>query len=71
MGEDKQRSNTELWSGCDNIPAAFEAAGIPKDISLMRFLNMGRVIVKNDPALVKVFGQETVDRYEALLADLD
>jgi hypothetical protein len=58
-----------LWSGADNIPAAFEASGEPHDMSLVSYLNsFGRVVVKNDPALIKVFGEDVVAEYERLLA---
>lgn len=50
-----------LWSGADNIPAAFEASGRPRDVSLEHYLNaFGRVVVKNDPALIEIFGEEVV-----------
>lgn len=62
----------KLWSGADNIPAAFEALGRPHDMPLVSYLNrFGRVVVKNDPALVKVFGEDIVARYEQLLAEAE
>lgn len=60
----------KLWSGADNISAAFEASSKPHDMSLVSYLNSyGRVVVKNDPALIKVFGEDVVAEYERLLAE--
>ncbi|MDZ7744668.1 MAG: hypothetical protein U5K77_02825 [Candidatus Saccharibacteria bacterium] len=62
----------KLWSGADNIVSAFEADGEPYDVPLVSYLNgHEKVVVKNDPALIKVFGEETVAMYERLLAEAE
>lgn len=71
MEKQPSREN-KLWSGADNIPAAFEAAGKPQDMPLPSYLNSyGRVVVKNDPALIRIFGEDVVAEYERLLADTE
>jgi hypothetical protein len=70
MSDRPQRRSTEIWSGAENIQESFDALGMQYDCHIMTYLQrLGRVVVKNDPILVEVFGQETVDRYEAMLAE--
>ena len=64
----KRKSNTELWSGVDHIPEAMRLGGVPENMTLTEFLNHKRVVVKYDPALIKVFGADVVARYEALIS---
>lgn len=72
MRETQKSDSCELWSGIDNIQQAFDALGEPSDVPIQIYLqNVGRVVVKNDPALAKVFGQSTVDRYEAMLSKIE
>lgn len=72
MNEKLQRDDTGPWSGADNIRASFDALGVPYDCSISTyFQRVGRVIVKNDPVLVKAFGQEAVDLYERMLAEAE
>jgi hypothetical protein len=63
----KRKKECELWSGSDHIPQAFAASSRRSDVSLTAFLNGRPVVVRNDPALAQVFGQDAVDRYEAML----
>lgn len=60
------------WSGVDNILDAFEALGKPYDMPIESYLNsIGRVIVKHDPVLIEVFGEDVVAEYERILAEAD
>jgi len=63
----KRKKECLLWSGTDHIPQALAASSRRGDVPLTAFLNGRPVVVKNDPALIQVFGQDVVDRYEAML----
>ncbi len=65
----RRKKECSLWSGSDNIPEAFAALGERTDVPIATYLNHKRVVVKNDPALAKVFGAQAVKRYESMLAE--
>lgn len=65
------KKECSIWSGSDHIADAFDALGEPSDVPIATYLNSKRVVVKNDPVLIEVFGEDAVRRYEHLLATAD